>query len=71
MKNGIEKIFTVILLIISMLSFLFFAGCAGGSPAEEQPVISEPEEEEITDEEPTDEDKIAGMEITGNINILS
>ena len=71
MKNGIEKIFTVILLIISMLSFLFFAGCAGGSPAEEQPVISEPEEEEITGEDTTEEDNVAGMEITGNINILS
>ncbi len=73
--NKIPLIFIAILSIMTLLSLLFFAGCTRGEATEEQPVISEPEdEEEITEEEPAedeDEDKITGMEITGNINLLS
>ena len=73
--NKIPLIFIAILSIMTLLSLLFFAGCTRGEATEEQPVISEQEdEEEITEEEPAedeDEDKITGMEITGNINLLS
>lgn len=72
--NNIPQIFIAVLLIITLLSFLIFTGCTSGEVTEEQPAISEPEGEEITEEEPIEpeeEDKIAGMEVTGNINILS
>ena len=49
----------------------FFAGCKKEEATEEESIVVEPEEvvEEI--EEKIAEDKIAGIEITGDINILS
>jgi len=62
--------FLVVLSVVTLISILSFTGCRVSKVTEEEPVISEPEsEEEVPVGE--EEDKIAGMEITENINILS
>lgn len=74
MTGNFSLLFVVALLTATILSFLIFTGCRGGEVTGEQPVVTEPEEEgEFIEEEPEEEeeDKIAGVEITGNINILS
>ena len=67
--------FLVVLSVVTLISILSFTGCRVSKETEEQPVISEPESEgEVTEEEVPageEEDKIAGIEITGNINIYS
>jgi len=72
--RNVSLLFITMLLAVTTLSFFIFTGCMGGEVTDEQPVISETEEEgEDIEEEPgeDEEDKIAGVEITGNINILS
>lgn len=71
--NNFLLTFLVVLLVVTLISILSFTGCR---VTEEEPVISEPEAEEGDEgseavEEKVDEDKITGMEVTGNINILS
>jgi len=62
--------FLVVLSVVTLISILSFTGCRVSKVTEEEPVISEPEsEEEVPVGE--EEDKIAGIEITGDINILS
>jgi len=62
--------FLVLLSIITLISIFSLTGCKADQVTEEEPVISEPEsEEEVPVGE--EEDKIAGIEITGDINILS
>jgi len=67
--------FLVVLSVVTLISILIFTGCRVSKVTEEEPVILESEsEEEVTEEEVPlgeEEDKIAGMEITGNINIFS
>lgn len=67
--------FLVVLSVVTLISILSFTGCRVSQVTEEEPVISEPEsEEEVTEEEVPvgeEEDKIAGIEIIGNINIFS
>ncbi|HEY4696148.1 MAG TPA: DUF3048 domain-containing protein [Candidatus Hydromicrobium sp.] len=69
----------VVLSVITLISILSFTGCRSGQATGEEPVISEPETEEETgdseeEEEVTTgegEETVSGVEITGNINILS
>jgi hypothetical protein len=77
-KNSLLTLLGV-LSVMTLISILSFTGCKFGQATGEEPVISEPEEEETADtgaaeessEEEEVEDTITGMEITGNINILS
>ncbi|MBE3092420.1 MAG: DUF3048 domain-containing protein [Chloroflexi bacterium] len=73
--NNFLLMFLVVLSVVTLISILSFTGCRVSKETEEQPVISEPESEgEVTEEEVPageEEDKIAGIEITGNINIYS
>lgn len=75
--NNFLLMFLVVLSVVTLISILSFTGCRVSKETEEEPVISEPEsEEEVTEEkasaeEEEVEDTITGMEITGNINILS
>ena len=68
--NNFLLMFLVVLSVVTLISILSFTGCRVSKVTEEEPVISEPEsEEEVPVGE--EEDKIAGIEITGDINILS
>jgi len=60
-----------VFLIMALVFTAFFAGCKKEEATEEKPIAVETEEvvEEI--EEGEDVEKIAGIEITGDINILS
>ena len=77
-KNLLPK-FLVLLSVIALISIISFTGCKTGSAAEEETTVvgtgeEEDEGSEVVDEidmKEVDEDKITGMEITGNINILS
>ena len=76
-KNSLLTLL-VVLSVMTLISILSFTGCRAGQVTEEEPVISEPEEEagdsktaEESSEEEQVEDTITGMEITGDINILS
>ncbi len=76
--NKLSLILIITLLTITFITFISFTGCRSSqaTQTEEQPAVSEPESEETTPEEETppeenEEDNITGMEITGNINILS
>ena len=76
-KNLLPK-FLVLLSVIALISFISFTGCKTGSAAEEEPSVvgtgEEDEDSEAVDEidmKEVDEDKIAGAEVTGDINILS
>lgn len=77
-KNSL-LILLVVLSVMTLISILSFTGCKFGQATEEESVISEPEEEEAGDSEAAEEsseeeeveDTITGMEITGDINILS
>jgi len=76
-NNFLLTLFLVVLLVVTLISILSFTGCRVSQVTEEEPVISEPEAEEgdegseAVEEKVDEEDKITGMEVTGNINILS
>ena len=71
MHSNFLVTFLVVLSVVTLISILSFTGCRASKETEEEPVILEPEiEEEVTvGEAPVveEEDKVAGIEITGNI----
>ncbi|GAJ04225.1 unnamed protein product, partial [marine sediment metagenome] len=74
-KNKTAKILVFSFLVAVLILTVIFTGCKTGKTSEEEPIAEETDEisEEVEDDsgKKIDEDKIAGMEITGNINILS
>lgn len=74
-KNKTAKILLFSFLVVVLIFTVIFTGCKTGKTSEEEPIAEETDEisEEVEDDsgKKIDEDKIAGMEITGNINIFS
>ncbi len=74
-KNKTAKILVFSFLVAVLILTVIFTGCKTGKTSEEEPIAEETDEisEEVEDDsgKKIDEDKIAGMEITGDINILS
>lgn len=70
-KNKTVNFLVFVFLIMALVFTTFFTGCKKEEATEEEPITVEPEEvvEEIEEEE--DVEKIAGIEITENINIFS
>lgn len=66
-KNKTAKILLFSFLVVVLIFTVIFTGCKKVDVPEEEPIAEETDE--ISEE--IDEDKIAGMEITGNINIFS
>ncbi len=74
-KNKTAKILLFSFLVVVLIFTVIFTGCKKVDVPEEEPIAEETDEisEEVEDDsgKKIDEDKIAGMEITGNINIFS
>lgn len=74
-KNKTAKILIFSFLVAVLIFTVIFTGCKTGKTSEDEPIAEEPKEssEEVEDDsgKKIDEDKIAGIEITGDINILS
>ena len=74
-KNKTAKILLFSFLVVVLIFTVIFTGCKKVDVPEEEPIAEETDEisEEVEDDsgKKIDEDKITGMEITGNINIFS
>lgn len=74
-KNKTAKILIFSFLVVVLIFTVIFTSCKTGKTSEEEPIAEEPEEssEEVEDDsgKKIDEEKIAGIEIIGDINILS
>lgn len=74
-KNKTAKVLIFSFLVVVLIFTIIFTGCKKVDVLEEEPITEEPEEssEEVEEDsgKKIDEEKIAGMEITGNINIFS
>ena len=74
-KNKTAKILLFSFLVVVLIFTVIFTGCKKVDVPEEESIAEETDEisEEVEDDsgKKIDEDKIAGMEITGDINIFS
>ena len=77
-RKRVIKSFLFMFLILPLIFTVVLSGCKTGETPEEiaateseEDVLGEESEESVETEEDTEENTVAGMEITGNINILS